>query len=174
MASWRFVAFCNRCIITSKYRLFVPKTSKSPLWVDIIDLLARISVEPVGEMGEPNQVNVAATSGLEGAREARAPGCRHQLRARPYRFQGDLDDPLCVMCAILYRPVLRRAVYIALVVGTILTAINQGDVLLAGEITPLVIAKIFLTYLVPYSVSTFSALSANRVVETALKRSNRA
>jgi hypothetical protein len=49
MASWRFVAFCNRCIITSKYRLFVPKTSKSPLRVDIIDLLARISVEPVGK-----------------------------------------------------------------------------------------------------------------------------
>jgi hypothetical protein len=74
---------------------------------------------------------------------------------------------------MLYRPVLRRAVYVALVVGTILTAINQGDVLLAGEVTSLVIAKILLTYLVPYSVSTFSALSANRVVETAPKGSNR-
>ena len=121
-------------------------------------------------MEEPNAVNVAATSGPEGAREALAPGCRHLARARPYRFRG---DPLCVVCAILYGPVLRRAIYVALIVGTILTIINQGDVLLAGEITPLVVAKILLTYLVPYSVSTFSALSANRVVETVLKGSKR-
>jgi hypothetical protein len=50
--------------------------------------------------------------------------------------------------------------------GTILTIINQGDVLLAGAVTPLVVAKILLTYAVPYSVSIFSALSANRVKET--------
>jgi hypothetical protein len=116
-------------------------------------------------------VNVAATSDPEGAREAGAHGCRHHLRARPYRFRRNIDDPLCIVCAILYRPVLRRAVYVALVVGTILTIINQGDVLLAGEITLLVMAKILLTYLVPYSVSTFSALSANRVVETVAKGS---
>ena len=58
------------------------------------------------------------------------------------------------------------AVYVSVVVGTILTIINQGDVLLAGAITPLVVAKILLTYAVPYSVSTFSALLANRVKET--------
>lgn len=124
-------------------------------------------------MGEPNAVNIVASSGPEGAREALAPGCRHNVRARPYRFQGNLDYPLCIVCAILYRPMLRRAIYVALVVGTILTFINQGDVLLAGEITPLVMAKIVLTYLVPYSVSTFSALSANRVTETALKGSKK-
>ncbi len=70
------------------------------------------------------------------------------------------------MCAIFYRPVLSRAVYVALIVVTILTVINQGDVVLAGEFTPLVGAKILLTYAVPYSVSTFSALAANRVKET--------
>jgi len=59
--------------------------------------------------------------------------------------------------------VLSRAIYAALVVGTILTIINQGDVLLTGAITPTVVAKILLTYFVPYSVSTFSALSANQV-----------
>jgi hypothetical protein len=60
----------------------------------------------------------------------------------------------------------RRSLYIALVVGTIMTIINQGDVLLMEAITPLVVAKILLTHAVPYSVSTFSALSANRVKET--------
>ncbi len=109
-------------------------------------------------------MDITGTSRYEGAHETRAPGCRHPQRARPYRFRrDDVADPLCLACAICYRPVLRRAIYVSLVVGTVLTAINQGDVLLAGALTPIVAAKILLTYLVPYSVSTFSALSANRV-----------
>lgn len=114
-------------------------------------------------------MKITRTSSHERYHETPAPGCRHLLRARPYRFRHDVDDPLCLPCAILYRPVLRRAIYVALVVGTILTAINQGDLLLAGLITPVVLTKILLTYLVPYSVSTFSALSANRVIETVVK-----
>ncbi len=104
-------------------------------------------------------------SSLEGTREAPT-GCKHLGRARSYQFRRDVPDPLCLACAVLYRPVLRRAVYVSVVVGTILTIINQGDVLLAGVVTPLVVAKILLTYAVPYSVSTFSALLANRVKET--------
>ncbi len=107
-------------------------------------------------------------SGLEGTHEASA-GCKHLGRIRPYQFRRDACEPLCLVCAVLYRPVLRRAVWIALIVGTILTIINQGDVLLAGAVTPLVVAKILLTYAVPYSVSTFSALSANRAEETVKK-----
>ena len=105
----------------------------------------------------------------EGKKGAPATSCRHKERARPYQFRRDVSDPLCVVCAILYRPVLHRAVYIALIVGTILMSINQGDILRAGAVTPLVVAKILLTYAVPYSVSTFSALSANRVKETVKK-----
>jgi hypothetical protein len=52
---------------------------------------------------------------------------------------------------------------VAAVVGTILFAINQADVVLGGHLTPLVAAKIALTYLVPYSVSTYSALEINRL-----------
>ncbi len=48
----------------------------------------------------------------------------------------------------------KRAWKVALVVGTILIAINQGDLLLAGGLPP--IWKIVLTYMVPYSVSSFS------------------
>jgi hypothetical protein len=48
-------------------------------------------------------------------------------------------------------------------VGTVLFAINQLDVVLAGQLTPVVAAKIALTYAVPYSVSTYSALEVNRV-----------
>lgn len=61
------------------------------------------------------------------------------------------------------RPVCRRAIAVALVVGTILMLINQADVLLTGHASAFVVAKIGLTYLVPCSVSTYSALAANRI-----------
>ena len=89
--------------------------------------------------------------------------CVHRGRAQPYRFRRGVSDPLCLVRAFLYRPALRSAVYIALIVGTILASINQGDVLIMGTIMPLVVAKILLTYTAPYSVSTFPVLSANQV-----------
>lgn len=55
-----------------------------------------------------------------------------------------------------------RALGVALVVGTILFAINQLDAVLRGELTLVIAAKIALTYLVPYCVSTYSALEASR------------
>ncbi len=55
---------------------------------------------------------------------------------------------------------LRRSLLTALVVGTILTAINQGDVILAGEAPQMV--KIGLNYLVPYCVATYGAVSAKQ------------
>lgn len=51
----------------------------------------------------------------------------------------------------------RRSFVVALTVGTILNLINQGDVMLAG--LPLDFAKLLLTYLVPYLVSTYGAVS---------------
>lgn len=51
----------------------------------------------------------------------------------------------------------RRSLLVALVVGTILNLINQGDAMLAG--LPLDVAKLLLTYLVPYLVSTYGAVS---------------
>ncbi len=55
---------------------------------------------------------------------------------------------------------LSRSLMTSLVVGTILTAINQGDVVLAGEMPNLV--KVGLNYLVPYCVATYGAVSAKR------------
>lgn len=52
---------------------------------------------------------------------------------------------------------------VAAVVGTILFAINQLDVIIAGQLTAIVAAKVALTYAVPYSVSTYSALQVNRL-----------
>jgi hypothetical protein len=54
----------------------------------------------------------------------------------------------------------RRALASALVVGPILAAINHGDALVHGEISGGRLFKIALTFLVPYTVSTFSSVQA--------------
>jgi hypothetical protein len=51
----------------------------------------------------------------------------------------------------------RRSLWVALIVGTILNLINQGDVLLTGH--HLDFAKLALTYIVPYIVATYGAVS---------------
>jgi hypothetical protein len=53
-----------------------------------------------------------------------------------------------------------RAIKVAIVVGTILAAINQGDALLTGMISSTQWLQIALTYCVPYSVSTYSSVKA--------------
>lgn len=54
----------------------------------------------------------------------------------------------------------RRALIVAVTVGTLLNAINQGDVLLAGGEPDL--GKVALTYVVPFFVSMHGALSIRR------------
>lgn len=61
----------------------------------------------------------------------------------------------------------RAAFGVALVMGTVLTLINQGDMILAGEVPNL--AKVALTYLVPYLVATYGAVTAKR---TAWRKAN--
>ncbi|MEM8917480.1 MAG: nitrate/nitrite transporter NrtS [Pseudomonadota bacterium] len=57
--------------------------------------------------------------------------------------------------SLLVKPVtVKRALKVGLVVGTILIGINQGDLIAAGQWPP--VWKIALTYLVPYSVSSYS------------------
>jgi hypothetical protein len=51
----------------------------------------------------------------------------------------------------------RRSFVVALIVGTILNLINQGDAVFTG--VPIDLAKLLLTYLVPYCVSTYGAVS---------------
>lgn len=60
------------------------------------------------------------------------------------------------------RPHLRRTAAVALVVGTILCAINQLDVLLAGQATGITWLKIALTYLVPFLVANYGIVTASR------------
>jgi len=58
------------------------------------------------------------------------------------------------------RPVVLRSLMVAVLIGTILNAINQGPELLAGQHVSLL--KVLLTYVVPFCVASYGAYSAFR------------
>jgi hypothetical protein len=64
----------------------------------------------------------------------------------------------CLRCALMYGPLMRRSFIVALMVGTILTTINQGNIIMRGDFPPSLYWKIPLTYAVPYCVATTGAL----------------
>lgn len=63
---------------------------------------------------------------------------------------------LCCRCCVS-DGVPKRSFFVALVVGTILNLINQGDALVAGG--HIVLWKLALTFAVPYAVATYGAVS---------------
>jgi len=68
----------------------------------------------------------------------------------------------CLRCALTYGPLMRRSFIVALIVGTILTAINQGNIILRGDFPQSLYWKIPLTYAVPYCVATTGAILNGR------------
>ena len=68
----------------------------------------------------------------------------------------------CSRCALRHRPMVRRSLIVAVVVGSILTLLNQGDILFAGSWNGTLYWKIPLTYCVPFCVATYGALSNAR------------
>lgn len=58
----------------------------------------------------------------------------------------------------LHRPTILRSAAVAAVIGTVLNLINQGDAIFGPA--PVAPVKLVLTYLVPYCVATYGAVSA--------------
>ncbi len=58
------------------------------------------------------------------------------------------------------RDIVMRGLKVSAIVGTILVAINQGDMILAGQLDASAAWKIPLTYLVPYCVSPYGGVFA--------------
>ena len=81
-----------------------------------------------------------------------------------YKRQGTHREPFARTCwrHLCDRPARRRCLLIALVVGSILAVINQGDVVLRGDVTALVAVKLALDYAVPFAVSSLGYISARR------------
>lgn len=67
-----------------------------------------------------------------------------------------------VISLALSKQVVPRALKVALLVGTLLALINHGEKILAMSLTSQDFIKVVLTYLVPYGVSTWSAVGAIR------------
>ena len=64
------------------------------------------------------------------------------------------------MEAAFEREIVVRSLKVALIVGTVLNLINQGDAMMAEE--QINIFKCLLTYAVPYCVATYGAVAALR------------
>ncbi len=74
--------------------------------------------------------------------------------------QGEIIK--CLPCSLRHWPMLRRSLLTALVVGTIITLLNQGTIILMGSWDANLYWKIPLTYCVPFTVVTYGALSNGR------------
>ena len=61
----------------------------------------------------------------------------------------------------------KKAFFSALVVGSILTSINHGDMILTGEYPPWL--KVLLTYFVPYCVTTWGAITGKLTLQRKMK-----
>jgi len=57
---------------------------------------------------------------------------------------------------------LRRTLTIALIVGCILSIINQGDVIVHGDATGATVLKVCLNFVVPFVVSNLGVLTGDR------------
>ena len=64
--------------------------------------------------------------------------------------------------SVICRPHLAETIRVAVVVGTVLFAINQLDMVLAGKATWVTWLKAALTYLVPFLVANYGLLVGSR------------
>lgn len=90
-------------------------------------------------------------------------GCGAPLEGTRYEVKAPTGlARLCFRCILRYRPFILRAAFIALFVGTFLTAVNQGNVILGGALPAALYWKVPLTYAVPFCVSNVSSILASR------------
>ena len=79
-------------------------------------------------------------------------------RAEAGATSNETFKPPPLSAIVFDRNIMRRSAIVALIVGTILNLIAQGDFMFDGQ--PLNIWKIALTYCVPYCVATYGAVTA--------------
>lgn len=72
------------------------------------------------------------------------------------------STPVEALRIVFLRTTLRKTTRIALVVGTILSLINQASVIFGGDATAATWLRVGANYLVPFCVSSLGFLSATR------------
>jgi len=87
---------------------------------------------------------------------------RHSTAGSRFRI-ACYPDRMHDWLAFAFRPdVVRRALICAVIVGVILIAINHSDAIIHGNLTLDRLARMGLTVIVPYVVSTVSSVGALR------------
>jgi hypothetical protein len=71
------------------------------------------------------------------------------------------------------KPVMKRALWTALIVGTILILINHGNAIFKGEVDLTRVFQMCFTVIVPYIVSTVSSVSTLLSLERGDSRSTK-
>ncbi|MDP6108382.1 MAG: nitrate/nitrite transporter NrtS [Candidatus Brocadiia bacterium] len=84
-----------------------------------------------------------------------------QRLAGLYLLRGGGGDVL--RCTLMHRPTIGRSLKIAIIVGSVLIGINQGDVVLSGQLDKALLWKAPLTYATPFVVSLWGAMANARV-----------
>ena len=103
------------------------------------------------------QTKASSAKDIEGA--AACARCGAPLRATAYEVRGAKPSSWrCLRCALLQPPLIRRSLIIAIIVGTILTMINQGNLIVQGDVSVALAWKVPLTFAVPYCVATTGAI----------------
>ena len=104
----------------------------------------------------------AVAASVEVATRTPSTCARCRVPVRPGRGFAIAGELRCLRCTLMRPSLLRRSLLTGLVVGSILTAINQGNIVLNGEFPASLFWKIPLTYSVPFCVATWGALINNR------------
>ena len=94
------------------------------------------------------------------ARIGRAFAFKVSAAAVPAGSSGQIIK--CIFCAVRHFPMIKRSLTVAVVVGTILTLLNQGDTILAGNWKNALYWKVPLTFCVPFLVASYGALTNSR------------
>lgn len=67
-----------------------------------------------------------------------------------------------ILSYILERDTILRSIRTALVVGSVLALINHGQQMLSGHFSPEWVVPMLITYLVPFTVATYSQIQGKR------------
>ena len=114
--------------------------------------------QPVKGVRKLAAAEISEISECERCRREMARGALYMLRSG-----GGGDVVRCVRCTFMHWPTLSRSLKIAVIVGSVLVAINQGDVVLSGEVPTVMLWKAPLTYATPFVVSLWGAMANSRV-----------
>ena len=80
----------------------------------------------------------------------------------PRRVAPSWETPGEAVHVVFLRSTLTKTIRIALVVGTLLSLINQGTVVFGGRANAVTWVRVLANYLVPFCVSSIGFLSATR------------